>query len=531
MLGNEVMNKHRIIFLLMSFFLLDRLGAEPGYPSLLAYEELVQLYVQQDPGSPLQQKLKHLLTTPFVSNAASEKGVEPMKPAVPKLGRVLRVIFWNIERGQNFEAIKWAFTDSARFLSVADHLGRAPEGTVLNRVREQLRFLQQADLIVLTEADWGMERTGYRHVAEELASALDMNYAFGVEFIEIDPFLLGIEDNSEQSRRDSSLRGAETIERGLYKGLHGTAILSRYRLENVRLIPFEQQGYDWYRNEKKGVPPLERAKRALSERVFLEKTHRQVRRGGRMMLMAEISDPDIPTGKALVVATHLEGRAHPAQRAAQVKELLSHIQDVTHPVILAGDMNTSGRDATPTSVRRELTQRLSSQSFWLKELAKRATGFGMLLDLVLGGLSFGRTHADPTVADVPIFARNPEREFFDLLERFRFRDGGAFDFRGEPACAGEGRSGTLANSNERGGKGFVTTLEVPRPLGPSGKFKLDWFFIKPFGLQHPRKRERSCRFAPHFPWTLTELNDSLKGGISDHSPIVINLPLDDVTQR
>ena len=36
-----------------------------------------------------------------------------------------------------------------------------------------------------------------------------------------------------------------------YHGMHGTAILSRYRLENVKLMPFLIQGHDWYKDEKK----------------------------------------------------------------------------------------------------------------------------------------------------------------------------------------------------------------------------------------------------------------------------------------
>ena len=57
----------------------------------------------------------------------------------------------------------------------------------------------------------------------------------------------------------------------LYKGLHGTAILSRFPLVNVRLIPFRTQGHDWYGLEKKGVTKLEKGKRKLSEIAFQQK--------------------------------------------------------------------------------------------------------------------------------------------------------------------------------------------------------------------------------------------------------------------
>ncbi len=57
-------------------------------PELLTYEELVQLYEQPVPAEPLQRKLTALLNTPFVSNAASQKGVKPIKPQSPVLGSV-----------------------------------------------------------------------------------------------------------------------------------------------------------------------------------------------------------------------------------------------------------------------------------------------------------------------------------------------------------------------------------------------------------------------------------------------------------
>ena len=57
--------------------------------------------------------------------------------------------------------------------------------------------MKQADVIVLNEVDFGMKRTDYRNVAADLASALGMNYAYGVEFVEVDPIALGIENDLE----------------------------------------------------------------------------------------------------------------------------------------------------------------------------------------------------------------------------------------------------------------------------------------------------------------------------------------------
>ena len=64
----------------------------------------------------------------------------------------------------------------------------------------------------------------------------------------------------------------------------------------------------------------------VSAAVFKEQLLRQVRRGGRMMLLAHISDPDFPSGKITVVATHLEDIAAPADREKELQEILDYIQ-------------------------------------------------------------------------------------------------------------------------------------------------------------------------------------------------------------
>jgi hypothetical protein len=128
-----------------------------------------------------------------------------------------------------------------------------------------------------------------------------------------------------------------------------------------------------------------------------------------------------------------------------------------------------------------------------------------------------RTQADPTVKSIPRVAANPEAEFFDDLKDFRFADGNAFDFRGERDRSIGGKDDTLANSNERGKKGFVTTFEVERTISFVGKFKLDWIFAKPRTLTDPYDKKQPHRFAPHFGRTLKPLNEGPKDRISDHA--------------
>jgi endonuclease/exonuclease/phosphatase family metal-dependent hydrolase len=500
---------------------------EPAGPAPLAHAELLQLYERDHPPAALRLKLSALLTTPFVSNAAAGAGARPLLPRSSVLGAFVRVVFWNIERGLEYEAVEAAFTDAEKFARLLDPAKYPPGGARREAVLREAALLREADVIVLNEADWGLKRSDYRNVAADLADAVGMNYAYGVEFVEVDPVSLGVEGFEEAAAgaERAELREVASVDAARYKGLHGNAILSRFPLENVRLVPFRTQPYDWYVRGKKGPSKLERGKEKAGEVVFGEKVSRQVRRGGRTMLIADIVHPDLPGGRATVVSTHLENRTQPKSRRRQLEELLAEIRDVPNAVVVAGDMNTSGRDSTPTSVGREIKKRLGSRSFWIKRGLKYATGFELPYGLVREGLNQYRRQADPTVRNVPYVAPNPEAKFFDTLKSFRFADGGAFDFRGDRERSERANAGALSNSNQRGGKGFVTTFEVERRIGFVGKFKLDWLFVKPPRLTDPEGRDQPYLFAPHFGRTLKELNHAVEGRISDHSPVAVDLPL------
>jgi hypothetical protein len=380
---------------------------------------------------------------------------------------------------------------------------------------------------VLNEVDWGMKRTDYRNVAADLATVLRMNYAYGVEFVEVDPIALGTEEFEEVSAEDRmTLKTQIAVDKSRYLGLHGSAILSRFPLQNVRLQPFENQPHDWYKEELESVRPLESGKRKAGELVFREKIERQVRRGGRMMLTAEIADQRIPGGRMTIVATHLEDKTKPKGRREQLKELLNRISTTNTAVVVAADMNTSTHDGTPLSLERALKNRFGSKSFWAKQALGILTGI-KLPTLLLTGMNTYRTQADPTVKSIPLIASNPEAEFFDDLKDFRFADGNSFDFRGERERSIGAKDDTLANSNERGKKGFITTFEVERTIAFVGKFKLDWIFVKPVSLTDPYDKKQPHRFAPHFGRTLKTLNEGPKDRISDHAPVMVDLPLDE----
>jgi endonuclease/exonuclease/phosphatase family metal-dependent hydrolase len=499
----------------------ERKRSTPTGPALLTFVELEELG-RGGPEIPAPHKAKTdaLFSTPFVENAFPA----PAKPAKGEaLGPFMRMAEWNIERGINFEMILSALSGPDAFDRFIDEK-KFPRASDKRRVLlEQAEYLKAADVLALIEVDYGMKRSDYRYVARELAQALKMNFAYGVEFLEVDPLQLGTE-KFEQFPEEvrSRFTNEIAVDQSRYLGMHGTAILSRYPIRNARILPLPVV-HDWYSHEKNDISPIEKGKREAIQKVFLETVQREVRRGGRMALLVDLDLPFLTEKTVTVVATHLENRTDPKGRRAQMKELLKQIAAISNPVILAGDFNTTMGDGTPTTVRREIYKRIKSPAFWVKN----ALGVGMFTNALISGANYFKNHNDPTMRNVPLVAPNPESGLFDELEDMRFADGMAWDFRGDRTRALDDKKGTLANSNQRGGKGFRPTFETERSFASlAGEFKLDWFFVKSFARK-PRDEKASYRFSPHFGRTLSELNEPGEDRISDHCPITIDLPFEE----
>ncbi|MGP0076301.1 MAG: endonuclease/exonuclease/phosphatase family protein [Bryobacteraceae bacterium] len=499
------------------FPLLATAQAHARAPELLNFEELVNLSQTDQPATPLKEKLDALLKTPFLNNEAAQAGVQPHRPFVDGIGPAVRVASWNIARGVNFDLIQLAFSDPDGFRQAALERG-AIDASEQEKIEQQLRTLREADIIVLNEVDLGMKRTEYRDVTRDLAHALEMNYVFGVEFVEVDRLDdLGLEKiQLEDPALTQQMREELKPDPARYLGLHGNAILSRYPLQSARIIRLPVC-HDWYNTEKAEISKLERGKRFTANKVFLERIEREVRLGGRMALVADVKIPDLRGGVATVVNAHLENKCKPECRTKQMDALLSEIKEVEHPVIMAGDFNTSGSDGAPTSIRREIMNRLKNYEFWVMQALRWGTPASLPL-AALAPVKYFKNHLDPTSTHLPVIGANKEAILFRHIERFRFADQMAFDFRGE--------EGTLANSNQRASKGFVPTFTLQRDFGGLvGRYKLDWFFVKPF-IPSPRGERMSYEFAPHFPLTMRDLNNAVPDGVSDHAPITVDLPLD-----
>jgi endonuclease/exonuclease/phosphatase family metal-dependent hydrolase len=498
--------------------------APPENPELLSFDELVTLSGTAKPEAALAARLDSLLNTPFVQSEKTAGDIAPRRPDVKGLGTVLRVGLWNIERGLNFELIRAALGDRDEFLRLA----AAQPGLGLRQkemVETQLAALHDVDVLILNEADWGMKRTEYRDVTRELAAALHMNYAYGVEFVEVDPvFDLGTEQvHLSDAQEDQRLQEDLRVDKDRYHGLHGTAILSRYPIENARIFRLPVC-YDWYANEYKAISKLELGRRWSAQKLFRERVERELRHGGRMALIADIAVPDLPTGRATVVAAHLENKCPPACRKRQMQALLADLKEDRNPVLLAGDFNTTSSDNTPTSIRNEIMSRVTDYKFWIGQAVSYFHPLG-IFKYALFPVRYFHGYNDPSAFHLPILWDNRERPLFGTMEKFRFTDNHAFDFRGEQDRTAPPRSRTLADSNQRTWKGFVPTYAFNRDFGGLvGRFKLDWILVKPF-IDDSRRAGQSYRFAPSFPVTMRELNEAVADRVSDHAPMTVDLPL------
>ncbi|MFB3141420.1 MAG: endonuclease/exonuclease/phosphatase family protein, partial [Acidobacteriota bacterium] len=106
----------------------------------------------------------------------------------------IRAAAWNIERGTHLEGVI--------------------------RVLKEHPLLQDSDILLLTELDLGMARSHNRLVAQEVAQALKLNYAFAPCYIAL----------NKGSGLESEVPGENT------QSIHGNALFSRFPLREAHSI-------------------------------------------------------------------------------------------------------------------------------------------------------------------------------------------------------------------------------------------------------------------------------------------------------
>ncbi len=186
--------------------------------------------------------------------------------------RAVRATAWNIERGSRLEGI-----------------------IEVLRVHPSLA---ESDVLFLTELDYGMARSGNRHVAREIAGALKMSYAFAPCYVNL----------AKGSGLESEAEGENQA------ALHGNAVLARYPLARAHSIVLPN-GKDKMRGKEK---------RLGSQR-------------------AVVADVEHPAGAFRAVSLHLDAHSSQRHRWRQMKLVLDHLEQLEPrlPVLIGGDWNTT----------------------------------------------------------------------------------------------------------------------------------------------------------------------------------------------
>ena len=236
------------------------------FPELLKFESTPEMGA-----SEVYQKIKpeveRILDAVFVQSVSISSSVRDESRTLNSIS----VLAWNIERGIQLDGI-------------IEALKNEPD-------------LRDKDLLLLTELDYGMARSGNRFVAKEIADALQMNFAFAPVYIALQKGS-GVEEFAEGENTNS---------------IHGLAMFSRYRMVNVHAVSLPN-GKDKMWGKEKRIGHL----RAL------------------------IGDIEHPAGTFRAITVHLDAHCSRAHRRRQMKIILDHLETLPHlPTILGGDWNTT----------------------------------------------------------------------------------------------------------------------------------------------------------------------------------------------
>ena len=181
----------------------------------------------------------------------------------------IRVVSWNIERGKQLDNIITFFKEDSS--------------------------LSQADIILAIECDNGMGRTNNRNVTKELAEALGMNYCFAPSYLVLGKGAIG--ETQHHTKNTTAL--------------HGTAILSKYKIELAKGIE---------------VPPVKEVFHSSEKRLGCKKG---------LVAKVNLGSKSIALG-----AIHVDLSSTATDRANQLEAVLKALPKADMQLI-GGDFNCS----------------------------------------------------------------------------------------------------------------------------------------------------------------------------------------------
>jgi endonuclease/exonuclease/phosphatase family metal-dependent hydrolase len=229
---------------------------------------------------PDQQRL-HFLDLPLTQQGHAEAHAQ-----VPA--------FHEVERGGNAETASRA----GKLCVAAWNLERClyPDAAA------QLLRRHGVGLVLLTEMDCGMLRTGQVHTIADIAARLGQHYAYGLEFFELKPM--------------PPPAGFATIGDDNDFGFHGNGLITTCPFDHPVAIRLDSVA-DWYIAPKGG----------------------QRRVGNRMAVAAVVA---LGTVRFVACSVHLESATDGAGRLIQMHTLLDRLDEFAAglPVLIGGDLNT-----------------------------------------------------------------------------------------------------------------------------------------------------------------------------------------------
>jgi endonuclease/exonuclease/phosphatase family metal-dependent hydrolase len=241
----------------------------------------------------IRRLIRDELRPHFASLAAcASTGELRNHPLYPELGPVIHQVLNSPEIG-HFCRQDAPARDSYRLVAWNLERGIQLDGQI-EAFRTQ-EYLRSADVLLLTETDAGMARSGNRDVAGALARELGFHYAFVPCYLNL----------AKGAGEEQKVDGENDL------GLHGNALLSRYPIRHVRAISLEN-----------GIDKM---------------SGREKRIGSQSAVSAEIVFPNY---SLTAVAVHLDANSTQRHRRDQMKTVLDALP-VAGPVVLGGDWNTT----------------------------------------------------------------------------------------------------------------------------------------------------------------------------------------------
>lgn len=241
------------------------------FPELLTFESSAEL-ISSPVVEEIREPAERILNAVVVSEPEASGSFSPSEsPIAIAPGSDIRVLAWNIERGNVFDGIVDALQNH--------------------------EALRDKDVLLLTELDYGMARSGNRFVARELAERLDLYYAFAPVYIAL----------QKGSGVESEMDGENTL------SIHGLAMFSKWPMRNVHAVALPN-GKDkmWGKEKRLGF------------------------------LRALFADIEHPSGIFRAVTIHLDAHCSRAHRRRQMKIVLDHLDTLDAlPTLIGGDWNTT----------------------------------------------------------------------------------------------------------------------------------------------------------------------------------------------